>query len=40
MPEELKNVVNKYNMNSFNNNILEKYRFYKKYGNLNVNLLK
>ena len=40
MPEDIKNVMQKYKMNSFNNNVIEKYRFYKRYGNLKVDLLK
>lgn len=40
MPGDIRDLLNKYNLKSFNNNVLEKYRFYKKYGELNVNLLK
>ncbi len=40
MPLDMKFVIEKYKTTSFNFELLEKYRFYKKYGSMNVNLLK
>lgn len=40
MPADMRNVVEKYKTTSFNIELLEKYRFYKKYGSMNVSLLK
>jgi hypothetical protein len=40
MPLDIKSVIEKYKSLTFNNEILEKYRFYKKYGSMNVKLLK
>jgi hypothetical protein len=35
MPADMKTVVEKYKTTSFNIELLEKYRFYKKYGSMN-----
>lgn len=40
MPDDMKSVVEKYKTASFNIELLEKYRFFKKYGSMNVSLLK
>ena len=40
MPDNLKNVIEKFKTKSFNFELYQKYRFYKKYGLLNVDLLK
>jgi hypothetical protein len=40
MPADMKSVVEKYKKTSFNVELLEKYRFYKKYGSMNVSLMK
>ena len=40
MPNEIKNVIEKYKSTNFDIDLFEKYRFYKKYGSMNVKLLK
>lgn len=40
MPVDIKSVIEKYKNLNFNIELLEKYRFYKKYGSMNVKILK
>lgn len=41
MPSEIKAIIDKFNKSgTFDIDLLEKYRFYKKYGTMNVKLLK
>lgn len=40
MPSDVKDIIEKYKSTNFDIELLEKYRFYKKYGGMNVKLLK
>ena len=40
MPNEIRNVIEKYKTTTFNNELIDKYRFFKKYGSLNIKLIK